>query len=229
MSLEIPSAALEGPTVDDPSQYTSGRDSHHDSNRGAADERQRARRESRVRVGQPTVAPGSIRSAVGGQRWDPSASVAVAGRSGAARCQLVHQPIIARGQHVKKVQRPQAKDQERPGSTSTRSRTRRTLLIRMRNGHAFSRTLILAAGFALAASAASAHDPTVPRAAHARSRQGARKPGGNRPQAQRSHLERMGAVHGIRSQLQRWRRQHGQSQGRRRHELPARTSHPLVR
>ncbi len=59
---------------------------------------------------------------------------------------------------------PRREDQELPGSTSTHSRTRRTTLIRTRNGHARSRAsaLILAAGFALVATAASAHDPTAP-------------------------------------------------------------------
>ena len=96
MGLEISSPRQKRPTIDYPNQHRSRGDGHHHSNRGAADEQQRARCESGLRVGRPAVASGSVRSAFGGPRWDPSASVAVGGRSGAARCQPVHQPIAAR-------------------------------------------------------------------------------------------------------------------------------------
>ena len=102
MGLEISSPRQKRPIIDYPNQHRSRGDGHHHSNRGAADEQQRARCESGVRLGEPAVMPGSVWSALGGPQWDPSAAGAVGRRSGAARCQPVHQPTAARGQDVKK-------------------------------------------------------------------------------------------------------------------------------
>ena len=93
--------ARGGLTIDHPSQHRSGPDVHYDSNRGAADGRRVARRESGMRLGQPSVASGSVGSEIGRHRRDPSTSVALGDGSGAARCKPLHSPVAARGRQVK--------------------------------------------------------------------------------------------------------------------------------